>query len=264
MMCTWTTDPAMAGVVAFIQVFVLWSLHAISQELENPFGADVNDLNVREMNADMKRKFLILLDSSNHVLPTLQATAITDCEELRSQPLIGIQAVWDQVDPSVQDGTLLKLERLREHRRRRNSGFGWLQSGASDIGLPTHARKPPSSQGSMCSSVSARSQMNTNTRSSDKEITFVPSISHRSENNSPRAATSGDSTGSRDARLQSSQWSSVSNFASSAPVWSDTSGRSAISFATEDHDDKIDGQHTTGTRLGALCTTTGINLQERL
>merc|ERR1712232_491206 len=86
MVCTWTMGPVVAGVVAFIQVFVLWSLHAIAQELENPFGADVNDLNVCEMNADMKRKFLMLLDSSSNILPTLLPTAVADFEELKLLP----------------------------------------------------------------------------------------------------------------------------------------------------------------------------------
>lgn len=34
------------GIFTFVTVFILWVLHSISIELENPFGADANDLDV--------------------------------------------------------------------------------------------------------------------------------------------------------------------------------------------------------------------------
>jgi predicted membrane chloride channel (bestrophin family) len=121
MMCSWTVHPAMAGTVAFVQAFVLWSLHAIALELENPFGADINDLNVREMNADLQRKFMMLLEPASNVLPTLSKEVVMDHGDLQVLPCICFQSIWDFLNPMVSEGSVAKVGRLREQRRRRSS-----------------------------------------------------------------------------------------------------------------------------------------------
>merc|ERR1712110_982932 len=116
MMCKWTEHAAVAGMVAFIQVLILWALHAIAQELENPFGADANDLNVREMNDDMRGKLLLLLNPENYSLPQLQPGAVIEYRELEASVHMDFSTVWEIVDVNdeIQDTSHLKLQRLRQ------------------------------------------------------------------------------------------------------------------------------------------------------
>ena len=52
-------------------VFVLWCLHLIAGELENPFGDDKNDLNMSEMQVDMNESLAALISAEAQETPTL-------------------------------------------------------------------------------------------------------------------------------------------------------------------------------------------------
>lgn len=60
-MCTSTTSLLSAGLFSSIQVCVLWSLYALACELENPFGHDAYDLDIRLMQRDMNQRLLLLV-----------------------------------------------------------------------------------------------------------------------------------------------------------------------------------------------------------
>lgn len=69
--CTWTTAPVWAAIFTFVQVFILWSLHFIAVEIENPFGVDDNDLDQKRMHADADRRLALLISAPSKRTPTL-------------------------------------------------------------------------------------------------------------------------------------------------------------------------------------------------
>lgn len=46
--------------------------------LENPFGADANDLDVHDMQHDMNNRLLLLLDPISAIIPTLSGNQVQD------------------------------------------------------------------------------------------------------------------------------------------------------------------------------------------
>jgi len=71
--------------LAFIQVFMLWTLNAIAQELENPFGVDKNDLQMEEQHKELNSRLLLLLDQSRVRVPHLAPHAALDLTTLVSR-----------------------------------------------------------------------------------------------------------------------------------------------------------------------------------
>lgn len=59
--CTWTTGYIWPVVFTFLFVFAFWSLHFTAAELENPFGDDANDLDMRKIQSDVNARLLTLL-----------------------------------------------------------------------------------------------------------------------------------------------------------------------------------------------------------
>lgn len=55
-------NAVLAGLISFSVVFALWSLSYIALELEQPFGEDANDVPVEEMQKDLNRSLVCLLD----------------------------------------------------------------------------------------------------------------------------------------------------------------------------------------------------------
>lgn len=72
---TWTQRAESAFVLAFMQVFVVWSLHSIAAELEDPFEGEEHDLNTAEMQDDLNARLLMLLSHSSGMSPSLQPSA---------------------------------------------------------------------------------------------------------------------------------------------------------------------------------------------
>lgn len=70
-LCTWTSQPVWAALFTFILVFVVWSLHLIAGELENPFGCDVNDLHMVELQRCINTSLIILVTNTSRLTPRL-------------------------------------------------------------------------------------------------------------------------------------------------------------------------------------------------
>lgn len=68
----WVHQPWWAGIFAFMQVFTLWSLNFIAIELENPFGADPNDLDGARLQKDMNNHLRLLLKPATQKTPSLK------------------------------------------------------------------------------------------------------------------------------------------------------------------------------------------------
>jgi len=52
-----------SGIISFVVIFSFWGVHYIGEELEQPFGSDVNDLPIHEMQRDMNSSLREILDS---------------------------------------------------------------------------------------------------------------------------------------------------------------------------------------------------------
>ena len=69
--CAWTKEVVAAVVVTFGLVFIFWTLHMVAPELENPFGADDNDLNVSELHQELNSRLLTLVSVAACRMPFL-------------------------------------------------------------------------------------------------------------------------------------------------------------------------------------------------
>eukprot|EP00747_Dinoflagellata_sp_TGD_P129853 gnl/TRDRNA2_/TRDRNA2_174750_c1_seq4.p1 gnl/TRDRNA2_/TRDRNA2_174750_c1~~gnl/TRDRNA2_/TRDRNA2_174750_c1_seq4.p1 ORF type:complete len:514 (+),score=69.52 gnl/TRDRNA2_/TRDRNA2_174750_c1_seq4:84-1625(+) len=70
--CNWTQTSGHAGLLVFLQVFVLWSLTFIAKELEQPFGDDDDDLNVEEVQKNLNARLLLLLHPAAQHMPRIR------------------------------------------------------------------------------------------------------------------------------------------------------------------------------------------------
>merc|ERR1711974_159304 len=60
-MAHWTKTALMAGVVTFLQVFLIWTLCMIAHRLEHPFGDDSEDIDMKSLKRDMILALEVLL-----------------------------------------------------------------------------------------------------------------------------------------------------------------------------------------------------------
>lgn len=74
----WCSNPGLAAVFSFIQVFILWSLNNIAVEIEHPFGNDANDLDAAQMQLDMNMSLLLVLHPAATRAPHLSQQAQID------------------------------------------------------------------------------------------------------------------------------------------------------------------------------------------
>jgi len=72
---TWSEYVWSAACISFLQVFMLWSLNAIAQELENPFGKDLNDLDTYGVHCELNERLIFLMGICNRNSPKLSPTA---------------------------------------------------------------------------------------------------------------------------------------------------------------------------------------------
>jgi len=74
-MVRWTPHPAVTFAITFFLVLSLWSLELIAVEIENPFGDDVNDLQVGRFQEDFNKRLLLLLHPQTRHVPELTSQA---------------------------------------------------------------------------------------------------------------------------------------------------------------------------------------------
>lgn len=68
---TWTTHWIWAGVFAFVSVFTMWSINFIAAEIEQPFGGDVNDIDIKDMQYVFNRCLVAILSPEVTHAPAL-------------------------------------------------------------------------------------------------------------------------------------------------------------------------------------------------
>jgi len=101
MACNWSSHVWSAALIAFVQVFMLWSLNGIAQELENPFGGDKNDLDTHGYHSELNERLIFLLGTAKQAVPTLSPGADLDPESLKivgSKSRYSLKAWWSECD----------------------------------------------------------------------------------------------------------------------------------------------------------------------
>ncbi|CAK9014371.1 unnamed protein product [Durusdinium trenchii] len=93
--------------------------------LENPFGADANDLDVHDMQHDMNNRLLLLLDPISAIIPTLSGNQVQDHELLlemeRKREMPAFDTMWRNLAGEVEQGGDLKRTRRSSTQLRRGS-----------------------------------------------------------------------------------------------------------------------------------------------
>jgi len=67
--CLMVENKAWAAVLTFVSIFVFWSINYIAIQIELPFGDDVNDLPMADMQRDMNRSLWVLLEKKAQTPP---------------------------------------------------------------------------------------------------------------------------------------------------------------------------------------------------
>merc|ERR1719502_2170319 len=80
----WVTEPHMAAIFCFFQVFVLWALNQIAVQIENPFGDDANDLDAVLFQKSMNTALLMLIDPTTERTPHLMTSGDTSEDKRRT------------------------------------------------------------------------------------------------------------------------------------------------------------------------------------
>merc|ERR1711879_1023873 len=65
------TLPPMVFVFAFVFVFIFWAMYAVAGKLENPFGTDEVDLDMKKVQDHFNDRLLMLLSSAAIQNPSL-------------------------------------------------------------------------------------------------------------------------------------------------------------------------------------------------
>lgn len=98
LMCSWTQHWAWAFIWTFTPVLSFWCIDLIASEIEQPFGADVNDLPTHELQAMMNESLLLLINPQSGQVPTLTSTAVLDWDELEYTYVTQVH-IADQENP---------------------------------------------------------------------------------------------------------------------------------------------------------------------
>merc|ERR1719262_664014 len=79
----WTSNWFWSAVFTLCAVFVMWALNFIAMEIEQPFGDDANDVDVRTLQVRFNKDLVMLLDSRVSSVPRLMPRAMLEYAALR-------------------------------------------------------------------------------------------------------------------------------------------------------------------------------------
>jgi len=94
----WVTNPVWAGILTFLQVFIVQALNFIAAEIEIPFGTDANDLDGADMQSEINGHLTMLLRSKTNRLPELTQHAITDFDDAFLPSRQSLMFVFDSIE----------------------------------------------------------------------------------------------------------------------------------------------------------------------
>ncbi|CAE7659000.1 unnamed protein product [Symbiodinium pilosum] len=138
-----TQTATVSCILTFVTVFILWSLHSIAIELENPFGADANDLDVHDMQHDMNNRLLLLLDPISAQLPSLSGQHVQDHEYLlsmeRERVMPAFDTLWRNLATEVEQGADIKRGRRSLTQLKRGSFMA--KKSSSQVSLTDYQKR---------------------------------------------------------------------------------------------------------------------------
>lgn len=94
---SWIPELVWAALFTFVMVFVVWSLHFIAGELENPFGCDVNDLHMEEIQRGVNSSLILLLENNSRQAPHLCVNTRTAASRLANKAQTKTMKSFDTV-----------------------------------------------------------------------------------------------------------------------------------------------------------------------
>lgn len=131
----WANHPVWAGVFTFVQVFVLWALHLIAVEIENPFGSDDNDLDYFMMQNGMNAQLRMLISKEASLMPSLQ-TPPHECQiQRRTSRSSTFRSAWSTLEGDDDVSFSQSVRRASRPKSRRSATrSGTFISGSADKG----------------------------------------------------------------------------------------------------------------------------------
>lgn len=100
-LATMTHSIYMAGLFTFLVVFIFWALFDIAAELQNPFGDDVNDLDVLTAQKTMNRRLCTVIAASSDLQVPLidESVNLDDMTRRAMDERMNLQAICEAVPP---------------------------------------------------------------------------------------------------------------------------------------------------------------------
>lgn len=153
----WTTRPIWAFIFTYVSVFTFWCINFIAAEIEQPFGGDVNDIDVADLQHTYNKSLVAMLAPQVGTLPVLKNEAVRDREHLleRADTVMntveGRPPAWERPPEDMGSGGNPILKAIRASFR--GSGTS-SQNGldAAEKGLPSSGAGSAAGEGSISQS----------------------------------------------------------------------------------------------------------------
>eukprot|EP00927_Polykrikos_kofoidii_P012534 TRINITY_DN15402_c0_g1_i3.p1 TRINITY_DN15402_c0_g1~~TRINITY_DN15402_c0_g1_i3.p1 ORF type:complete len:519 (+),score=53.84 TRINITY_DN15402_c0_g1_i3:87-1559(+) len=109
----WSQSPAVCGILAAIQIFALNILNGVAGEMENPFGTDVNDLDIEDGHLEFNHRLWLMLTPAMNRLPET-VSHLKNATEYCPFEILERQATWNDLFVSE---PLPKFQALFKHSK---------------------------------------------------------------------------------------------------------------------------------------------------
>ncbi|CAE7239364.1 unnamed protein product [Symbiodinium sp. CCMP2592] len=111
-MVQWSSSTAGACIFTFVQVFTLWCLNATAVGFERPFGGELNDIDHLELQMNMNKSIINLMEPRTRRTPFIPSSTYLDIDVLRKRDTIHAAALhkegWQLKDMSDDRHQLLR------------------------------------------------------------------------------------------------------------------------------------------------------------
>lgn len=94
--CMYTGSWVVSALLTFVAVFVFWCIHFIAIEIEEPFGDDVNDLPLYDLQTEMNHSLIQLLDDK----ATCKVPTLADEAQMEVGRLLNDNTCWQSLNQS--------------------------------------------------------------------------------------------------------------------------------------------------------------------
>ncbi|CAE7364887.1 unnamed protein product [Symbiodinium pilosum] len=95
-MVQWSSSTVGAGIFTFVQVFTLWCLNATAVGFERPFGGELNDIDHLELQMNMNKSIVNLMEPRTRRTPYIPSSTYLDIDVLRKRDTIHAAALHQE------------------------------------------------------------------------------------------------------------------------------------------------------------------------